>query len=721
MAEKHPVEFPLGEPSVLDFVRARLFFWRGEVIELPPLKDGEASAAVLTRPAPVAGIVERPALNFSWRALPWQTFLLLALMLTAQWFIEPPRREATNAVILYILAAGWVLYLQFKGEFVLAEFKKQIETAQFPLVKLIPFLGGLAAIVAAVFTMQELRFTPLNLSFWLGGLVLLAYAFLEVQLDRGQWWDRFNEFRARQRWHIPVSRWGLVVLAALAVVLYFQTARFDQVTADMGSAQVENLLDVQGILDGDWRIFFPRNRGREPLHLYLTALTAAWLGQGISFASLKIAALIETGLFLFYLFQLGKEIGNRRAGLFALLLAGIAFWPIAMQRIGLRYMLLPLAMAALLFHLIRGLRTASPRHFVLAGVAIGVGVLGFRAAFTLPIIAFLILIIYILHQRTQSGARIVITALVIVLVFGFVLALPLLQFWALTPDEFQLTNPFVFAVPDGTVTPNIPAVLLGNLRNAVLMFNWDNGSFSAFTVSLRPALDVVTGGLFLIGAVLLLGRYVLKRDWRDLTLLLALPITLVPSILRVQVPTENPAPHLAAGALALVFVMAALALEAALSAFSRALEDGAGRGLAFIIGLCLLGVAAFHNQVLIFDLFANQYAERNWNSAEIGSVIENFANTVGERDQAWVLRYPHWVDTRVVGIEAGYAGKDYQIGVEELEQTLDMPTPKMFILNIEDAEGLSALQVMYPNGVFSQQDSIYENRDFTIFFVPAGQ
>ena len=55
------------------------------------------------------------------------------------------------------------------------------------------------------------------------------------------------------------------------------------------------------------------------------------------------------------------------------------------------------------------------------------------------------------------------------------------------------------------------------------MFNWNNGGIWVHSVPDRPALDVVTGALFLIGVLLLLVRYAQKRHWLDLFLLVVDP------------------------------------------------------------------------------------------------------------------------------------------------------------------------------------------------------
>ena len=80
------------------------------------------------------------------------------------------------------------------------------------------------------------------------------------------------------------------------------------------------------------------------------------------------------------------------------------------------------------------------------------------------------------------------------------------------------------------------------------MFNWDDGEIWVHSVIHRPALDVVSGALFLIGVVLLSIRYIRKRRWLDLFLILSIPLLTMPSILSLAFPGENPALNRAGGA-----------------------------------------------------------------------------------------------------------------------------------------------------------------------------
>jgi hypothetical protein len=72
------------------------------------------------------------------------------------------------------------------------------------------------------------------------------------------------------------------------------------------------------------------------------------------------------------------------------------------------------------------------------------------------------------------------------------------------------------------------------------MFFWDNGKIWAHSVMNRPALDLVSAALFLPGVTLMLARYGRQRDWRDIFLILSIPLLMMPSILSLAFPQENP-------------------------------------------------------------------------------------------------------------------------------------------------------------------------------------
>jgi hypothetical protein len=127
------------------------------------------------------------------------------------------------------------------------------------------------------------------------------------------------------------------------------------------------------------------------------------------------------------------------------------------------------------------------------------------------------------------------------------------------------------------------------------------------------------------------------------------------------------------------------------------------------------------NYQLVFVDYATQYKNAAWNSSEMGQVIKNFTQSIGAEGQAWVVAYPYWVDTRLVGINAGYPTWDTAINPDQIPGTLDTEAPKLFIVNMQDTQALSILKSTYPAGVLSKYASQVHSKDFDIYLVPNGK
>jgi hypothetical protein len=101
----------------------------------------------------------------------------------------------------------------------------------------------------------------------------------------------------------------------------------------------------------------------------------------------------------------------------------------------------------------------------------------------------------------------------------------------------------------------------------------------------------------------------------------------------------------------------------------------------------------------------------------MGAVVGDFGELYGSTDSAWVVAYPHWVDTRLVGMNAGDTLRDFAIWPDELENTLADPGAKLFLINPADQEAVDALRRLYPLGSLTTYDSQVE-KDFLMYVVP---
>ena len=375
-------------------------------------------------------------------------------------------------------------------------------------------------------------------------------------------------------------------------MIFFRVYRLYQVPSDMISDHAEKLLDIYDVLNGQPSIFFPRNTGREAFQFYLTAAIILLFKTGFSFMSLKIGTVAAGLVTLPFIYLLGKELGNRRVGLIAMVMTGIAYWPNVISRFGLRFPLYPLFVAPTLYFLVRGLRRMNRNDFILSGIFLGIGLHGYTPIRALPFVVVLAVLLYIIHSHSKGHRKEALLGLALITLLSLVIFLPLLRYMLENPTMFF----FRTASRIGTTERPLPGPLIGiflqNTWNALTMFFWQDGVVWVHSIPLRPALDVVSAGLFFAGSVLVLVRYIRKRNWLDIFLLLSIPLLMLPSILSLAFPDENPSLNRTAGAIIPVFILIALALDGLLSSLNTNLGKRAGLVATWVVGLGLVGLSS---------------------------------------------------------------------------------------------------------------------------------
>jgi hypothetical protein len=133
--------------------------------------------------------------------------------------------------------------------------------------------------------------------------------------------------------------------------------------------------------------------------------------------------------------------------------------------------------------------------------------------------------------------------------------------------------------------------------------------------------------------------------------------------------------------------------------------------------LLLLLWSSIQNYDLVFRQYRDQFMAGAWNTSDIGGMIREFADTIGTRDTAYVVPFPYWVDTRLVGINAGFPEKDYALWPEKFAETLAQPVPKLFILKSDDTQDVTALKKLYPDAITYIFRAQWEGKDFVLLYV----
>jgi hypothetical protein len=715
-----------NEPTVLDWVKSIIRLKPIPIPEHMEVEEAVEDGSSLLEPQPVVKeletavepVVQYEAIRISAKHLRLPVALFLGFF--AQFALESRTDNIAIVIAIYLLAGILVGWAAWEGDFSLS-LPASVEHETAPEKVKLHYLGaGLVFMLLTFFASRGNRFNLLNLIFWIGSLLCIMTAFWEGDPPYRKLWDRAKVMWQKKSLDISIRPWHILVAAAIVLIVFFRTTQIERIPYEMWSDQAEKLWDVMDVLDGQYSIFFPRNTGREAMQFYMAAAVIKLFDTGISFTTLKITTIFAGLLTLPYLYLFAKEFGGRYVGLAAVLLAGVGYWPNVISRLGLRFPLFPLFVAPALYYLLRGFRLRRRNDFILCGFATGLGLHGYSPARVIPIAVLIGFVLVFINEVSRSRRRQVFNWLVITAVITLVVFIPLLGAIS-NPEMLQLyLNRMIsrFSSIEQPLPDSPLKLLIGNLWRGLRMFAWDDGEIWVVSIPFRPVLDWVTGAFFHLGVVIIFIRFIRQRRWQDLFLLLIIPILMLPSILALAFPGENPAPNRVSGAIIPVFTIAAIPLVLLPKWAKDVFRKKTIHRIALAIATALFLLAATLNYHLVFTEFVDQHRRNTWNVSEIGKVIRGFANTIGSYETAHVIPFPHWVDTRLVGITAGDPAKDYGVWPQDLVNIPPEPDrPQLFIFKPEDSEGLERLRQLYPNGILRHGESTVEGRDFMLYYV----
>ncbi|RIK31578.1 MAG: hypothetical protein DCC56_05185 [Anaerolineae bacterium] len=705
---------PSNEPSVLDYVKS--LFRPGKRIQIPEFADDAKPSGEPADEPPASSDIQPDS------AFPWKSLLAVLLACAGQFFFEPPAATKGVGFALYIAALslfGWALY---RKEWTLPSYTPDSEGTDPLTFRPVQFVISVLLGLWAYSLFKDNLFTSFNVFIWLLAIAFFLSAFWITKPNQPSLFERIAGWLRKDSWTIQLSRWTLLLLAATALAFFFRFTQTASVPPEPFSDHAEKILDVYDVAHGQTRIFFPRNTGREADQMYWTLLILKVFGTGFSFLSLKLGTAILGFLTLPFIYLLGKEIGGARVALIAFTLAGIAYWPNVISRVGLRFPLYPLFAAPMLLYLLRGLRTRNRNDFLLSGIFLGLGLHGYSPFRIVPFVVVAVFILYWIHPQSRGARKELVIWLAMLALTSLFVFLPLLRYWADNPERFGLRAMTRLTSAEVQITKPVWQVFLSNVWNALKMFNFDDGVIWVHSVVQRPALDVITAALFVLGVAFVLIRYLRNRHWLDLFLLVSIPLLQLPSTLSIAFPGENPSLNRTGGAYISVFILAAMAFDGLVTSFGR------GKRRAIFVSLLaavLLYISAAQNYDLVFNQYYTFFRQKSWNTTDIGRVINGFKQISGTTETAWVVPFPYWVDTRLTAIWVGDTYRDMAMWREGIPTTVQYQGPKLFIVKADlenpagnDQESLDVLQSLYPAGQLRLFDSDIPGHDFWIFFVP---
>ncbi|MCC7018362.1 MAG: hypothetical protein IT332_01320 [Ardenticatenales bacterium] len=326
---------------------------------------------------------------------------------------------------------------------------------------------------------------------------------------------------------------AVLMLAAAAARL----ALLGRIPPGLHVDEAFNILDARAVIDG-WRpIFLPANAGRDVLYTYLQAPLLALLGDRLVVA--RSASALVGSLTVPLAWWMVRSIepctdasdGSdvdarriRRTALTAAALLAATYWHLHFSRFGIRAILLPALVAALLARWSRAATADGPhtrrRAAVDSGILLGLAAYAHpagRALIALPAA-------HALWRTAQRRDGTALRTLGIATAVGALIALPLAAQWLAHP--WQATG---HAVEVSILGGGLAAVA-DNAARVAGMFNVAGDAAMWRNTPGRPAFDVVSGAAFLVGLALAV-RHAL-RGWDGAVLaVIALVGLALPSVL----------------------------------------------------------------------------------------------------------------------------------------------------------------------------------------------
>ena len=166
-----------------------------------------------------------------------------------------------------------------------------------------------------------------------------------------------------------------------------------------------------------------------------------------------------------------------------------------------------------------------------------------------------------------------------------------------------------------------------------------------------------------------------------------------------------------------IFLLAALAVESLLRTLWSKAGLIASKALVVLFALMVITFSANLNYDLALVQYPDGYRKSTWNSSQMSEIVKDFTSSFGSVENVWVLSVPHWVDTRLVAMQAGYIDRDFELWADDLETTLDHAGTKLFFVKADDQVSLEKLLAVYPIGFQSYHTNPIAGRDFIVYIV----
>ena len=547
-------------------------------------------------------------------------------------------------------------------------------------------LGLLLVCLSLAFFARSVS-TNRGLILWVAGLAFFFYGFAKgSKLDFS---IRFKEVVALGLILVLAAFMRLHRIASFPSALYLDEADF-------------GLIGVQLLEGGVYTPFTKAATGHPTLFLYVLGLACKlWGTEPLTLRMVTIAVGLAT-IPAFYL--LARELFGWEASLMATALLAVSRWHVTFSRIAFEGILVPLFAILTFYFLIKGLRSAQPLDFALAGLSLGIGLntyVGFR------IVPFIV-VAFLPHLFVSQRGRISYRGLLIFSVATLIVVGPLGIYFLKNPEDF------LFGIRQASVTLDIEREgsydpLLRNIKKSLLMFNYQGDPRPRHNLPKAPMLDPWTAIFFVLGLSYSLYRWGESKFFLSVAWLF---LGFLPGVL--SLADSNPHSLRTIANIPAVYLLTCVFWDRTWATFAKAFRKVGRR---YIIGIPLLLLIAIAHAN--YDAYFNKQANDRsvyYDFDPIQTQVAKYVKAMG--DDHLLLVSPALTNHSAVKfIPYGVPYRDLDLNSHiPIRDRVDRDV--IYVLELAHASLIPRLRELYPQGVFNEVKDRYGKAMYYTYLVP---
>jgi len=302
----------------------------------------------------------------------------------------------------------------------------------------------------------------------------------------------------------------LLFLVVLPTAIFFRFYQLADMPPGILGDESLNGLQAMRVLQGEEHpLFFDVEFGKQPMHIYLEAVSFYFLGAS-EFAVRAVSAVVGV-VTVALLYLLVRDLFSSaaknpgRLALLASLWLAVSYWHVIYSRFGAEPVLMPFFAVLVSLLLCRSIHSRHGAYFVLTGFFLGLAAYGYQSVGFLALFALLFLGY---HSLIDGGfVRTNLTGIIMLFFIALLVFLPLGLYALKHPDAFFRRTVEVSIFNPEVNEGSAPRAFLISTAKTIGMYSFLGDPDLARNPAGRPILDALSSAFLVAGIAIVFLRY----------------------------------------------------------------------------------------------------------------------------------------------------------------------------------------------------------------------